>query len=243
MILFHRYNWCILQSTLHRQIRRDYVSRVTFRYEYFNIVPWNQTGRGRCMSQRVIFILPVDLCVILKIRQSQFDASALRFKRRGPLAGPSYTTQKLNLLTGGTDKSFRGPWRGAMADVIELLNRDYLRVIGCGDIEKRNILLCFHLARFLQLSSSLTAASISLCPKHCKFECASLFALVFSLFFFISLLVVPTTAYELVSFFTNRTCVVHGESRQEINAKERKKESLKVLEPFCTLICRDLHNV
>lgn len=73
-----------------------------------------------------------------EIRHSEFDASALRFKHRGPLSrdrsGP-YTTQKLNLLTGGTDKLFRGPWQGTVADVIELLNRDYPRVIGCGDTE------------------------------------------------------------------------------------------------------------
>jgi len=65
-----------------------------------------------------------------------------------------YTTQKPNLLTGGTDKLFLGPRQGAVADVIEPLNRDYPRVIGCGDT-----LHCFHLGLSLQLLLSLHPCS------------------------------------------------------------------------------------
>jgi hypothetical protein len=85
-----------------------------------------------------------------KIRHLESDAFALRFKHRVSLAMEAwsnlYTTQKPNLLTGGTDKLFLGPQQGAVADVIEPLNRDYPRVIGCGDT-----LHCFHLGLSLQL--------------------------------------------------------------------------------------------
>jgi len=87
---------------------------------------------------------------LFKICRLESDAFALRFKRRGSLAmegrSDAYTTQKPNLLTGGTDKLFLGPQQGAVADVIEPLNRDYPRVIGCGDT-----LHCFHLGLSLQL--------------------------------------------------------------------------------------------
>lgn len=101
---------------------------------------------------------------------------------------------------------------------------------------RRNILLCFHLACLLQLPSFLTTASISSCPKHRESECVSLFVLEFSLFFFL-------IVGEPVSFFTNHTCVVHRESRQEIevtNAKERKSESLEI---FLHVICREIYTM
>lgn len=89
-------------------------------YDDFNSVPLNRKDRYRMKERkrgtnfnRYLFLLPVIYMRHFEIRHSEFDASALRFKRCGPLSrdrsGP-YTTQKLNLLTGETDKLFRGPW-------------------------------------------------------------------------------------------------------------------------------------
>lgn len=66
----------------------------------------------RAPSKR-IFILRCNLYAsFLDSSLPEFDASALRFKRAGARTAPVYTTQKLNLLTGGTDKLFRGSVAG-----------------------------------------------------------------------------------------------------------------------------------
>lgn len=120
-------------------------------------------------------------------------------------SGP-YTTQKLNLLTGGTDKLFRGPWQGTVADVIELLNRDYPRVIGCDTETGHSSLLP---SRFPSATISLplthlslfTTTSIASCPKHRKYECASLLLLLSLFYFFFFFSSTVPTAYKPVSFF------------------------------------------
>lgn len=142
---------------------------------------------------------------------------------------------------------FRGPWQGAVADVIELLNRDYPRVIGCGDTETgRSFFAPISLFRCnLSPSFSLMNASTLPCLKHCESKCVSLF--VFGLFF-PPVIASGTKSARTCFFFPNRTCVVHGESREKIKVEgdTAEKENLEVLGLFYTVICsaacRDVRN-
>ena len=86
-----------------------------------------------------IFISSVIYTRHFRIRRPEFDASALRFKRAAR-AGPRSPRIQLKswiYWLAGPINCFVGPWRGAVADVIEPLNRDYPRVIECGDTRTR----------------------------------------------------------------------------------------------------------
>lgn len=162
--------------------------------------------------------------VILKIRQSQFDASALRFAA----CSPDYRIQLKNRIywLAGPINCF-GVRGGRYWAIKSWLPACYwVRWHGDGTFFSASISLvscnCLLPSRLHQSRPVLSIASPNV----------RLFLLMYFLWiFFFSLSMVPTTAYEPVSFFTNRTCVVHGESRQEIkatNAKERKSESLGI---------------
>lgn len=95
-----------------------------------------------------------------------------------------------------------GPWQGAVADVIEPLNRDYPRVIECGDTTTRRsflppstvlssssllpplcpLLILFSLSLLVLLLHSRRPFSLSL---HGLFWSRSVFSLFFFSFFFV----------------------------------------------------------
>lgn len=174
--------------------------------------------------------------VILKIRQSQFDACALRFKRCSRICSPDYRIQLKNRIywLAGPINCFGV--RGGRYWAIKswLLACYWVRWHGDGTFFSASISLascnCLPSSRLHQSRPVLSIASPNV----------PLFLLSSFLYFFFSL----SAAYELVSFFhkphLRRPRGVSTGNKGETNAKERKSESLGI---FLHVICRDLHNV
>lgn len=204
---------------------------------------------------RLVFILPVIYTRHFEIRRSEFGrAGDLSVAARSRDWSGPYTTQKPNLSTGGTDKLFRGPWQGAVVDVIEPLNRDYPRVIGCGDTEtghsslllsllfpRSDCCCCLPLSPPSRIHHKSRSVLNTASPNMCLF---------FFFFFFFLLIVSLLFLLPFFNFFIDggdgvQTCfffhgphlrrprgVVSGgnkSGRRAARAREREKESLRTL--------------
>lgn len=118
-----------------------------------------------------------------EIRHSEFDTSVWDLSSTGRSRGTGQAHIQLKnwiYRLAGPINCFEV--QDTAVDVIELLNRDYPRVIGCGDTETGHSSLLPSPLSLYNYPSTFTTISIPSCPKHRESECASL-SLLLSLFF------------------------------------------------------------